>query len=1025
MAATLADSPRCFDAIQLREFISEGSLDFGEWTSLISHVEKIYPDDMEKICLTYENFLSDFPLCHGYWRKYVAHMARLSTADKVVEVFEKAVLAATYSVGIWVDYCCFSMSAFEDPSDVRRLFKRAVSFVGKDYLCHTLWDKYIQFEFSQQQWVSLAHIYIQTLGFPTKKLHKYYDSFKKLLTLLEGGIASLNSSPKELQSEPSFYGEIPIHCKHDKIYCIIKDMMDSSSGLTRSIALKKYRIIGEQLYQRAHELDLKISPFEANIQRNYFHVQPLDNSQLQNWHDYLDFIELQEDFDWAVKLYERCLIVCANYPEYWMRYVEFMETKGGREIANYSLDRATGIYLKRVPEIHLFNARFKEQIGDVLAARAAYIKQTGNESDSDFAQNVISRANMEKRLGNMESACGIYKEAIEMIVDEEKLQDALPILYVHFCHLKYMSTNNVDAARDILVDGIKNLPQNKQLLEELIKFSMDHGGSMSMAVIDSIIAEAISPRADGSHGLGVEDAEDISHLYLKFVDYCGTIHDLRKAWNRHRKLFRASSRTETHQQSTKRRRSLNLIQDRREETSIDMCNQPSKDSSTDLQASLHTHEEKMLSQKYPLPDAEEPRNNDPKNMLSADLVEVKQEPAEVAKHSKPNSYESDVSSETLFHQTASGNQPPQALQASPKEVDDYSQGKCEVGREELKPLSQKSMSPKSPERIHDSGSMVSWDEGYTTGVVVGGCTGQQDNPVSTQVSLSAQTCIELDNDSYSASHQDHRARRPFLPPRLSRNPGRNLHQMKNAGKFRKGPKNGDRGYMHRKHLERQQPSLQQMHPAEGGAQLPLQPGYSSQSVLQIQHCNQGQNQFQSTVTAAYNWPLQNSSSQSQPSPNAPSQVLHSMQGNGQYGYMQNNQEYNQMWQYYYYQQQQQLQVQQHYLQLQQQSFQQEQSQQQTSQLGHLQPQHLQQLQFQLQQQVLQQQQDHHPVHMQPLQPSAQSQSSSNPVAEQGLAMVTSQSQDHGSTPSEQACKPGVVSSPVPPHSEEKSIPEEL
>ncbi|XP_025640357.1 pre-mRNA-processing factor 39-2-like isoform X2 [Arachis hypogaea] len=991
MAATLTDSTRCFDALKLREFISEGSLDFEQWTSLISDVEKIYP------------------------------------VNKVLEVFEKAVLAATYSVGMWVDYCSFSMSAFEDPSDVRRLFKRAVSFVGKDYLCHTLWDKYIQFEFSQQQWVSLAHIYIQTLEFPTKKLHQYYDSFKKLLNLLEGGVASLDSSPKELQSEPSFDGEIPVDCKHDKIYCVIKDMMDSSAGLTRSIALKKYRIIGEQFYQRAHDLDLKISPFEANIQRNYFHVWPLDDSQLQNWHDYLDFVELQGNFDWAVKLYERCLIVCANYPEYWMRYVEFMETRGGREIANYSLDRATEIYLKSVPEIHFFNARFKEQIGDVLAARAAYIQQTGKESDSDFVQNVISRANMEKRLGNMESACGIYKEAIEMAVAEENLQHALPNLYVHFSHLKYMSSNNMDAARDILIDGIKNLPQNKQLLEELLKFSMVHGGSMSMAVIDTIIAEAISPRPDGSQGLGVEDAEDISNLYLKLVDYCGTIHDLRKAWNRHIKLFRASSRADTHQQSTKCRRSLNLIQDRSKETSIDICNQLYKDSSSDLHDSLHSQVEKMSPQKYPFPDSKEPRNNYPENILSADLVEVKEEPAKVPKHSKPNSYESDVSSETLLHQTASGNQRSQALQSSPK-VDNYSQGKCELGHEELKPLSQKSMSPNSRERIHDSGPMVSREEDYTAGVVVDGRTGHRGNLVSTQDSESAQTCIEVDDGSYSASWQGHRARRPLLPPRLLRNHGGNLHQMKNAGKFRKGPKNGNRGHMHRKHFQRQQPTPQQIHPAEGGAQLPSQPGYSLQSVLQVQHCSQAQNQFKSTV--AYSWPLQNSSSQSQPPANAPSQILHAMQGNGQYGYMQNSQEYNQMWQYYYYQQQQQLQLQQHYLQSQQPPFQQEQSQQQQSQLGHLQPQQLQQLQSQLQQQVLQQQQnfqqqqqDHHPVYIQQLQPSRQSQSSSNPVAEQGLAMVTAQSQDHESTQSPQACKPGVVSSPVPLNSEEKSTPE--
>ena len=40
---------------------------------------------------------------------------------------------------------------------------------------------------------------------------------------------------------------------------------------------------------------------------------------------------------------------------------------------------------------------------------------------------------------------------------------------------------------------------------------------MPMAVIDSIIAEAISPRPDGSEGLGPEDAEDISNLYLEVI----------------------------------------------------------------------------------------------------------------------------------------------------------------------------------------------------------------------------------------------------------------------------------------------------------------------------------------------------------------------------------------------------------------------------------------------------------------------------------------------------------------------------
>ncbi|XLU80520.1 hypothetical protein S245_003940, partial [Arachis hypogaea] len=154
----------------------------------------------------------------------------------------------------------------------------------------------------------------------------------------------------------------------------------------------------------------------------------------------------------------------------------------------------------------LLKLRFKEQIGDVLAARAAYIQQTGKESDFDFVQNVISRANMEKRLENMESTCGIYKEAIEMVVAEENLQYALPNLYVHFSHLKYMALKSSeeslreqmfvwDACKDLtliilmvaaaasLVLGIKS---------EGIKEGWYDGGSIAFAVILVIVVTATS-----------------------------------------------------------------------------------------------------------------------------------------------------------------------------------------------------------------------------------------------------------------------------------------------------------------------------------------------------------------------------------------------------------------------------------------------------------------------------------------------------------------------------------------------------
>ncbi|XLR35248.1 hypothetical protein S83_063148, partial [Arachis hypogaea] len=106
-------------------------------------------------------------------------------------------------------------------------------------------------------------------------------------------------------------------------------------------------------------------------------------------------------------------------------------------------------FLRRCPSLTL--GSMLEEIAAILPGHE--FASTGKESDSDFVQNVISRANMEKRLGNMESACGIYKEAIEMVVAEENLQHALPNLYVHFSHLKYMVEKN--SKNPILLSGCK------------------------------------------------------------------------------------------------------------------------------------------------------------------------------------------------------------------------------------------------------------------------------------------------------------------------------------------------------------------------------------------------------------------------------------------------------------------------------------------------------------------------------------------------------------------------------------------
>jgi len=70
-----------------------------------------------------------------------------------------------------------------------------------------------------------------------------------------------------------------------------------SAGLTEAEELEKYIASREEMYKKAKEFDSKISGFETAIRRPYFHVRPLNDAELENWHNYLDFIEGDGDFN--------------------------------------------------------------------------------------------------------------------------------------------------------------------------------------------------------------------------------------------------------------------------------------------------------------------------------------------------------------------------------------------------------------------------------------------------------------------------------------------------------------------------------------------------------------------------------------------------------------------------------------------------------------------------------------------------------------------------------------------------------
>ncbi|CAK9216808.1 unnamed protein product [Sphagnum troendelagicum] len=516
---------------RLWAIVKENAADFNAWTALIQETEKL--DNILKIQAAYDTFLAEFPLCYGYWKKYADHEARLGTPEKIVEVYERAVKAVTYSVDIWMHFCTYAMEKFDDPEKTRRLFERGLTFVGTDYLSHLLWDKYIDFEYSQQEWSRLSQIYTRILQIPLNQLDRYYHSFKQIA----------NSRPlSELRSpeEAKAAAEEAVPVAEDATLADDTDeppKPEKVGGLTEAEELEKYLAIREALYRKAKEWDSRIRDFETAIRRPYFHVKPLDDMQLGNWHRYLDFIEKEGDLDRTVKLYERCLIACANYPEYWIRYVQRMEVEGNLDLANNALTRATTVFVKRRPEVHLFAARFREQEGDVKGARSAY-EVLSSELAPGLLGATVKHANFEHRQGNIEAACSAYEAALQLEKAKEESR-AFPILSIQYARFLDQVVGNTERAQEIYTAALEFLPTSKVLWEAAIYFETLHKpGEKQVQFVDALVEQAIAAtRPDGSPGLSASDREEISTIFLEFVDLFGDVQAIKKAEARHRQFF--------------------------------------------------------------------------------------------------------------------------------------------------------------------------------------------------------------------------------------------------------------------------------------------------------------------------------------------------------------------------------------------------------------------------------------------------------------------------------------------------------
>jgi pre-mRNA-processing factor 39 len=168
-----------------------------------------------------------------------------------------------------------------------------------------------------------------------------------------------------------------------------------------------------EVFHRTQAETTKRWTYESEIKRPYFHVTDIDEPQLANWRKYLDYEESEGDFIRAQFLYERCLVACAQYDEFWLRYARWMLGQPGKEEEVRNIyQRASCFYVPiALPQMRLQYAFFEEMSGRVDVAKdiheAILVAMPGH------VETIVSLANMSRRHGGLEAAIEIYKAHID------------------------------------------------------------------------------------------------------------------------------------------------------------------------------------------------------------------------------------------------------------------------------------------------------------------------------------------------------------------------------------------------------------------------------------------------------------------------------------------------------------------------------------------------------------------------------------------------------------------------------------
>ena len=174
--------------------------------------------------------------------------------------------------------------------------------------------------------------------------------------------------------------------------------------------------------------------FEDKIKRPYFHVKPLDLKQLKNWDSYLDFeINEGQNHERIVVLFERCLIPCAKYEQFWAKYAFYMENQAPK-MTNQNKEN-----LQVEESVLIRKARWSfgtglTNVDDIRERRCMWTLRGWMETDEDGNEKMVAEPIPAEKPRTIDKDTSENIEEIDKEVSTEKQAESSHILTVEDHH---------------------------------------------------------------------------------------------------------------------------------------------------------------------------------------------------------------------------------------------------------------------------------------------------------------------------------------------------------------------------------------------------------------------------------------------------------------------------------------------------------------------------------------------------------------------------------------------------------------